>query len=59
MWPSAVWVESARDMRARVEAMVAEGFKEDEARELVLLSMGRQPPKPAPEVKKPEEPANA
>lgn len=46
--PSEVWVETARDMRAMVEALVAEGFKEDEARELVMLSMGRQVPKPVP-----------
>jgi lambda family phage portal protein len=57
--PSAVWVETARDMRAMVDAIKAEGFTEQEAKELVLLSMGRQPPKPVPEPKKTEEPANA
>lgn len=46
--PSAVWVESARDMRSMVDAMVAEGFDKDKAQEVVLLSFGRQPDKPVP-----------
>lgn len=46
--PSQVYVETARDMRAMVDALVKEGFPEDKAQELVLLSMGRQPDKPLP-----------
>ena len=56
--PSAVWTETARDLRAMVDALVGEGFKEDEARKLVLQSMGQKPePKPPAESKK--EPENA
>lgn len=57
--PSSVWTETARDMKAMVEALVAEGFKEDDARELVMLSMGRQPAKPTPEGTKNEPPPAA
>ena len=46
--PDAVWRESARDVAAMIEAYKAEGIDEATAKELVLLSMGRQPPKPAP-----------
>lgn len=52
--PSGVWVETARDLRAMVDALVAEGFDQKKAEELVLLSMGQQPPKPVPEGKKDE-----
>lgn len=54
--PSAVWTETARDMRAMVDALVAEGFDQAKAEELVLLSMGRQPDKPAPAPKANNEP---
>lgn len=58
--PSQVWVETARDMRAMVDALVAEGFPKDKAQELVLLSMGRQPDKPIPpKADAPAEPAAA
>lgn len=56
--PQDVWTETARDMRAMVDALVAEGFEQANAEELVMLSMGRQPPKPAPQGPKNEEPAN-
>ncbi|CAG2144456.1 hypothetical protein LMG31506_03009 [Cupriavidus yeoncheonensis] len=46
--PGTVWAEAARDVRAMIDAYVAEGLDEATAKELVLLSMGRQPPKPAP-----------
>lgn len=46
--PLAVWKETARDMRAQVDALVAEGFEQKKAEELVLLAMGRQPDKPTP-----------
>lgn len=46
--PEDVWRESARDVAAMIEAYKAEGIDEATAKELVLLSMGRQPPKPAP-----------
>lgn len=46
--PMVVWNETARDMRSMVDALVAEGFDQSKAEELVMLSMGRQPAKPAP-----------
>lgn len=46
--PLAVWQETARDMRDMVDALVKQGFAEDKATELVMLSMGRQPDKPVP-----------
>ncbi len=46
--PQSVWSETARDVRAMIDSYVAEGIDEKTATELVLLSMGRQPPKPAP-----------
>lgn len=46
--PQTVWAESARDVVAMVEAYVAAGIDEAMAKELVLLSMGREPPKQAP-----------
>lgn len=49
--PQALWAESARDLRAQVDALVAEGFTEDAATELVMLSMGKQPKPPAPGAK--------
>jgi lambda family phage portal protein len=44
--PQTVWLETARDMRAQVDALVAEGFKADEALELVKLGFGMQPKPP-------------
>ncbi|USZ80533.1 portal protein [Serratia phage MQ-4] len=41
--PDSVWIEAARDVRAMVNAYVAEGFDEKAATELVMLSMGREP----------------
>lgn len=55
--PGDVWAETARDLRAMVDALVAEGFPEDQARELVMLSMGRQPQKTAPQGQQNEETA--
>lgn len=46
--PMAVWAQSGRDVKAMIEAYVKEGLDEAIAKELVLLSMGRQPPKPVP-----------
>jgi lambda family phage portal protein len=46
--PLNVWLESARDVRAMIDAYIAEGIDKKVAEELVLLSMGRQPPKPVP-----------
>lgn len=53
--PEGVWKETARDMRAMKESLIAEGFSEEKAEELVLLSMGRQPPKTEPAKGKPNE----
>lgn len=53
--PQDVWAETARDMRAMIDAMVAEGLDEDTAKELVLMSMGKQPQKPAPTGKQNEQ----
>jgi lambda family phage portal protein len=44
--PQAVWSEHARDFAAMVAAYVAEGIDKAKAEELVMLSLGRQPPKP-------------
>ncbi|HEY9460013.1 MAG TPA: phage portal protein, partial [Paralcaligenes sp.] len=49
--PQTVWAESARDVRAMIDAMTAEGIDEKTAKELVLLSMGKAPPKPQQEAK--------
>lgn len=46
--PQTVWAEAARDVAAMIEAYKAEGIDEATAKELVLLSMGRPQPKPAP-----------
>ena len=46
--PVAVWKQTARDIRSMIDEYVAEGLDKATATELVLLSMGRQPPKPAP-----------
>lgn len=56
--PQTVWLESARDMRAQIDAMVAEGFKPDEALELVKLGMGMMPKPPVPEEKPKPKAAN-
>lgn len=52
--PQTVWLESARDTRAMVDALVAEGFTKEEALELVKLSMGMQPKPPVKEPAKPK-----
>lgn len=54
--PQTIWAESARDVRAMIDAYVAEGVDEATAKELVLLSMGKQPQKPAPTGPKDEKP---
>lgn len=46
--PATIWAESARDVAAMIEAYIAEGIDEATAKELVMLSMGKPPPKPAP-----------
>ncbi|WP_290872033.1 phage portal protein [Aquabacterium sp.] len=56
--PQTVWMESARDQRAIVEAYVEEGFTKEEALELVKLSMGMQPKPPAPAEKPTPKAAN-
>lgn len=47
--PMDVWQESARDVRAMIDAYVAEGIPQDKATEMVMLSMavGRLPLKEA------------
>lgn len=49
--PDTVWRESARDVRAMIDAYVAEGIPEDRATEMVMLTMapGRAPIKAATE----------
>nr|WP_308605909.1 phage portal protein [Massilia sp. DJPM01] len=49
--PQTVWMESARDQRAMVDAYVAEGFTKEEATELVKLGMGMQPKQAVAEAK--------
>jgi len=53
--PESVWRESAADIRAMIEALVAEGIPEDKATDMVLLSMatGRSPIKDQPAATQP------
>jgi lambda family phage portal protein len=53
--PHAVRVETARDVRAMIDAYVAEGIDEKTATDLVLLAMGRPVP-PPPKPTTPESP---
>ena len=46
--PQTVWAESARDVAAMIEAYKAAGIDPKTATELVMLSMGKEPQKPAP-----------
>lgn len=46
--PQTIWSESARDVRSMIDAFVAEGLDEATAKELVMLSMGKEPKPPAP-----------
>ncbi len=46
--PLAVWTETARDVKSMIDSLVAEGLPEKDARELVMLSFGKQPEKPVP-----------
>lgn len=46
--PQTVWAESARDVRSMIDAFVAEGLDAETAKELVMLSMGKEPKPPAP-----------
>ena len=46
--PQTIWTEAARDIRAMIDALIAEGIPEDKATELVMLTMGKEPQKPAP-----------
>lgn len=55
--PHQVWQETARDVRAMIDAMVAEGIPEDRATELVLIAMAAGRP-PIKESSRPAEPAN-
>jgi len=57
--PLAVWKATARDLRSMVDTLVNEGFPDDKAMELVMLSMGKQPEKPQPKPAEKKEPANA
>lgn len=53
--PQTVWMESARDQRAMVDCLVAEGFNEADALELVKNSMGILPKPPVkPDAPKPK-----
>lgn len=53
--PNTVWSETARDMRAQVDAIVSQGFSKEEATQLVMLSMGRPvPPPPKPDAPPPK-----
>lgn len=52
--PSAVWVETASDLRAQVDALMAEGFTEDQALELVKIGFGIQPKPPVPAKQQPQ-----
>lgn len=45
--PSTVWIEAASDMREMVDSLVAEGFKEEQALDLVKMGFGIAPPPPA------------
>ncbi|WOH61913.1 phage portal protein [Bradyrhizobium sp. BWC-3-1] len=49
--PQTVWIETARDMRAQVDALEAEGFSKEEAMDLVKMGFGIQPKPPAPAAK--------
>lgn len=53
--PHTVWAESARDIRAMIDALVKEGIEDKKATEFVLLSMGMEPPKPPPTGAKPND----
>lgn len=57
--PLAVWQETARDVKSMIDALVAEGLDEKSAKELVLLSFGRQPEKPQPQAAQGIQNANA
>lgn len=52
--PGAVWTETAADLRAQVDALVAQGFKEDQALDLVKVGFGIQPKPPAPDKPQPK-----
>lgn len=52
--PSTVWAESARDVRAMIDAHVKEGMAEKDATELVMLSMGKPLPPAQPQKQKKE-----
>lgn len=45
--PQTVWIETARDMRAQVDALEAEGFTREEAMDLIKNSFGIAPKPPA------------
>jgi lambda family phage portal protein len=45
--PQSVWIETARDMRAQVDALEGEGFTREEAMDLIKNSFGIQPKPPA------------
>lgn len=40
--PNTVWIESARDVKAMIDAFVAQGIDEETAKTLVLASMGQK-----------------
>lgn len=44
--PQSVWAEHARDVAAMIAALTAEGIDENTAKELVLLSLGKEPKPP-------------
>lgn len=55
--PVTVWKESARDVRAMIDALVAEGIPEVKATEMVMLTMGNEPKPPKPEKPVPDKAA--
>lgn len=46
--PGAVYAETAADVRAQIDALVAEGIPKEDAVEMVKMSFGIQPKPPAP-----------
>jgi lambda family phage portal protein len=44
--PQTVWAEFARDVASMIAALVAEGIPADAAKELVMLTLGKQPKPP-------------
>lgn len=54
--PQSVWTEHARDVAAMIEALKAEGIDDATAKELVMLTLGKEPKPPQAAPKKGEAP---